>query len=280
MNKEEILKEFNNEAKNHMAKYTWFLNHCSEEAKQFLELNYDDPKQGLKMIVYGIDSIPKCPICGKEVRFVGKPSKLFDKYCSNECKYKATNMVERHRQGCLRKYGVDNISKVDNIKKKKTKSLLEHYGRTSNFVKYGNDNISNRNDVKKKKIETMKKNNSFGKSKNEDYIYEMLKTKFDKVKRQYTDNRYCWHCDFYIPENDLFIEYQGTWTHGNHPFNESSENDILRYKQMISKNSEYYTNAANNWRYTDVKKREPAKKNNLNYLEFFSLKEFEEWFKS
>ena len=40
---------------------------------------------------------------------------------------------------------------------------------------------------------------------------------------------------------------------------------------MKSKNSGYYQNAINVWILSDVKKRNIAKENNLNYLEIFSI---------
>ena len=38
-----------------------------------------------------------------------------------------------------------------------------------------------------------------------------------------------------------------------------------------SKNSKYYDNAIETWTVRDVKKREIAKKNSINYLEIFSM---------
>ena len=39
-----------------------------------------------------------------------------------------------------------------------------------------------------------------------------------------------------------------------------------------------YETAINVWTNRDVKKREYAKNNTLNWIEFFSLEEFENWF--
>ena len=41
---------------------------------------------------------------------------------------------------------------------------------------------------------------------------------------------------------------------------------------MKSKNTQYHNNAINTWTIRDVKKRNIAKQNNLNYLEIFSIK--------
>ena len=60
-----------------------------------------------------------------------------------------------------------------------------------------------------KAFETMVKNNTTGKSKEEDDLFDFIKQLFPNVKRQYKDKqRYPYFCDFYIPELDYFIEYQ------------------------------------------------------------------------
>lgn len=50
---------------------------------------------------------------------------------------------------------------------------------------------------------------------------------------------------------------------------------ILKEK---AKKSKFYENAINVWTQRDVRKRNVAKENNLNWLEFFSLKEFNNWY--
>ena len=68
--------------------------------------------------------------------------------------------------------------------------------------------------VKQKVKDSKKKNKTFGKSKSEDQIYQLLLQKFNKVERQYKSEQYPFACDFYIPSIDLYIEYQGFYTHG------------------------------------------------------------------
>lgn len=56
---------------------------------------------------------------------------------------------------------------------------------------------------------TKKKNNSFNKSSQEQKLYEELlkENKTKTIYRQYKDEvRYPYYCDFYIVEDDLFIE--------------------------------------------------------------------------
>ena len=79
---------------------------------------------------------------------------------------------ERSKQTIKRKYGVDNISKLDYIKAKKRATNLERYGKEyvsqvdefkkkaarTIFERYGVDNVSKSEKIKKKKAETFMKN--------------------------------------------------------------------------------------------------------------------------
>lgn len=148
----------------------------------------------------------------------------------------------------------------------------------TNLKNYGCENPSQSKEIQDKKLKTMMKNKSFNKSDEEELIFEMLCTKFSIVSRQYSSNKYPFACDFYVPEKNLYVEYQGHWTHGKHPFNENNAEDVTKLKSWKNKNTEYYLGAINTWTIRDPMKRKAAKDNNLNWIEFFTLKEFEEWF--
>ena len=98
---------------------------------------------------------------------------------------------------------------------------------------------------------------------------------YNNIKTQFSDNRYPFLCDFYIEKLDLFIEYNGHWTHGSHPFDINNKNDILKlnYWRDKSVNSRFYNNAINVWTIRDTNKRQTAILNNLNYKELWSMKE-------
>ena len=130
-------------------------------------------------------------------------------------------------------------------------------------------------------IETKRKNHTFNTSKPEEELYLNKKKKFPSVIRQYKDNtRYPFCCDFYIPELDYFIELNGTWTHGKHPYNKTNINDKEQLEIWESKGKEghkYYLNAIKIWTIKDVEKRNCAKEHNLNFKEVWSLKEGKEF---
>lgn len=127
-----------------------------------------------------------------------------------------------------------------------------------------------------KSIITKKEKGTINTSKLEKYVENQLKLKFSNICTQYKSIKYPWFCDFYIPDLDLYIECHFHWTHGTHPYNEN-----IDYEEALllkSKNSKYYDAAYYVWTKLDVKKLSIAKENNLNYLCFYSIKEFNNWF--
>lgn len=117
---------------------------------------------------------------------------------------------------------------------------------------------------------TKKRNNSFNKSKPEqDFYTNLLKENINKtIYRQYKDNdRYPFYCDFYIKEDDLFIELNFHWTHGGRPYdpNDKECQEQLLDWQNKAKTSQFYKNAIYTWTVRDVLKAKVAKDNNLNY---------------
>jgi hypothetical protein len=103
------------------------------------------------------------------------------------------------------------------------------------------------------------------------YKYLIDRFGFENVEPQYFDKeRYPFNCDFYLPEYDLFVEIQGSWTHGGHPFNPENTDDLNKLDLWRSKNSRYYDNAIYTWTDLDMRKRDVAEENHINRLEIFS----------
>lgn len=173
------------------------------------------------------------------------------------------------KETCIKTYGAENVFASESIKDKI---------KQTNLKKYGVENPSQNKEIQRKKFKTMKDNNSFNKSSEEDKIYLKLLEKFNNVLRQYSSKKYPYACDFYIPDIDLYIEYQGTWTHGKHAFNESSIEDLKTLEIWKSKNTEYYNGAIETWTVRDPLKRKTVKENRLNWIEFFDITEFYAWF--
>ena len=185
---------------------------------------------------------------------------------------------EKMRESLIKKYGVDH-----NLKSKEIQEIIKQ----TNLKLYGCENPMQNEAIIQKGIDTKRKKHTFNVSKPEEELYLYIKEKIPSVIRQYQDYRYSWSdklnrihhylCDFYIPELDLFIEFNGFPCHGPHSYNPDSKEDQelvekwkLRYKDG---KHPLYKRMINGWTISDVKKRKIAKENNLNYYEFWTLEE-------
>lgn len=180
--------------------------------------------------------------------------------------------IKIYYKGLEKKYGkgIKNVFQVEEIKNK---------CKETNLKRYGVEHILQNKNFVNKAFNTKKVNNNFKTSNVEEKIYELLCKKFNKVERQYISSLYPFHCDFYIVEKDLYIEYQGLWTHGKKPFENTKEDlEVLDIWKEKSKTSLFYSSAIENWTIRDSLKRETANKNNLNWLEFFTFEEFLIWY--
>ena len=218
---------------------------------------------------------------------------MFDRYETyymlQDERYKY-DIHEKYKQTCLDKYGVDTTLKVKNIIKAQLETRKQHC-----LEKFGVEYYFQTDEYKQKVYNTKKKNHTFNSSKIEQQFKEYLEQNYpNDFEYQYRSELYPFNCDFYIKSLDLYIEIQGNWTHGKHPFNENNQKDINQLNILNRKNQEFinkgkiknlYKNAIYTWTELDVKKRKYAHDNNLNYLEIFSnnineaIQIFEEYIK-
>ena len=194
------------------------------------------------------------------------------------------NIKDKAIEASYNKYGVPYPVMSNKIKEKIKQTCINKYGVPYPFQnkEYMKEFVQKYHD---KAFETMVKNNTIGKSKEEDDLFDFIKQLFPNVKRQYKDKqRYPYFCDFYIPELDYFIEYQGYWIHNNHPYdcNSINDNQLLEiwYKKYTINNKIQYLKAINGWTISDVNKRNCAKENNLNYKEIWNMNEGKEFIKN
>ena len=107
------------------------LDTISEDMKAYLYKRYADSsdiEETIKRIHYKIDVHPKCPICGKPVKFIGKPSKMWQTYCSRSCLSKAN--VEKIED----KYGTRCTLTLDDVQEKKKETVMSKYGVGHNWA--------------------------------------------------------------------------------------------------------------------------------------------------
>lgn len=214
-----------------------YRNHTEEQKKDI-----HDRTIQTNLERYGVES----PTASKEIQdkiSTTKQLKHGDKNYNNR---------EKAQQTCIEKYGVTSYTKTNEFKEKLSKSNERRMQR---------------------QYLTKKKNHSFSFSKQELEVYKRLLEKFTVVERQYKSEKYPFKCDFYIPEKDLYIEYNGSWTHGTHPYDEKNESDQIRLKHMKEKSltSDYYKSAIKTWTIVDPLKRLTAKQNKLNYIELWKI---------
>lgn len=175
------------------------------------------------------------------------------------------------------------ILSSDEVQAKTIKTNLERYGAVNwSLSDIGLKFLSSDENIRNI-IETKRKNGTLNYSQPEEDLYEMLCDHYgnDDVFRQYNlDDRYPYNCDFYIKSLDLFIELNGTWLHGGSWFNAESEDHIAKVQLWLSKGKPMYDRGVEIWTISDVKKRECAKKNNLNYVVLWDVKlsDARDWF--
>ena len=188
------------------------------------------------------------------------------------CGNAVEKIKEKYKQTNIERYGVDNYASTRECRDKMKETCLERYGvdsysKTDDFK---NELASQQPEIRDKVNIAKKANGTFNTSSIEESFTAWLIKNNIKFERQYRDpDRYPFNCDFYFPDKDLFLEIQGSWTHGGHPFDPNNEDDINQLNAMRSKNSKYYDNAIYTWTELDVRKRQTAKKNGLNWVEVF-----------
>ena len=148
----------------------------------------------------------------------------------------------------------------------------------TNKSKYGVCHPMQSNTVIEKANTTKRNSGTFNTSQPEESIYKLLCKSFGKrnVLRQYSSDLYPFNCDFYLPKFDLYMEYNGSWTHGGKPFSRAGSKKLGVWIKK-SKKSKYYKIAIDVWTVKDPLKRKVAKQNDLRYIEFWNLDQVKNW---
>ena len=250
----------------------WTIKHKSyPNIYNYLKYRYNDIpddmfsiREVILRIKYNIEKRPVCPHCNGPVSFVGKRKCMYGDFCSNSCRSSEINVKFWREAIKDYRFGQEQVAKRE-------KTCMERYG-----VK----NTSQLKSVKEKIYKAKQNNKTFKKSKQEDETYFKLISLFgiSDIKRQYKSEQYPFACDFYVKSLDLYIECNYHWTHGTHPFDINNKEDKIEYENLLNGNIKKYSSTLDVWCNRDVKKLEYAKNNNLNYLMFYSPKEFNDWY--
>ena len=119
-----------------------------------------------------------CKVCGKETKFINI-GQGYKNCCSRQCGYDWNHI--QIDKSILEKYDVTNISKLENIKIKKVKTCLLHYG-----VKYGTQS----KEIKEKTIQTCLKRYGVESVNQDPEIHEKQQKAAFKAKNYKNTNLY------------------------------------------------------------------------------------------
>lgn len=152
--------ENNNDIKNYLLTRFKDSNNCSY-------------KEILHRIKYNIEEKPKCPICGKYVKYYGLSNMLYGKTCSRKCQYeymKTDEFQNKIDHSYMKDPDIIKIIqdkrklKIDEIREKTKQTLFKRYGdshynnrikcKQTLLEKYGVENIMQLDFVKDKIKET------------------------------------------------------------------------------------------------------------------------------
>ena len=222
-------------------------------------------KQKLWHFLNDIYNIPKCKVCGKNVNFETRKGKWgYHIYCSGACAMNDDSIKQQMFNTKELLYGdkkynnkekqIITISKRTDEEKKniiiksKHTRLSKNNGnyfsdesinkiKETSLNKYGVDSftktqqfreliLSQQSNIQNKQYKTKKKNHSFNSSKIENDLENYFIENNIKYIPQYRSEKYLFSCDFYFPDSNYYVEIQGSWTHGYHPFDCNNIYDI------------------------------------------------------
>lgn len=232
---------------------------------EYLKNRFDDTEniyESLYRIKYGLNTAPKCPICGNPIPFTNG----YNEYCSRVCANKNPKRILHAKE---------TFAKKRKSSEQTTGSKITRHTHTKLII-YNNEN------PKKVKITRCDESNYKSQTSNlEDIYFDLLSIIYNDIVRQYISDKYKFRYDFYIPSHDLYIELRDTWTHGGHPYTENCDDlEKLRlWKLKVDEGHLYYKNAIYTWTVLDIIKRNTAKENNLNYIEFWKLEDVIDYIK-
>ena len=175
----------------------------------------------------------------------------------------------------LREYHVKHALQSSAFQAKRAATLMANMGV---------ENPMYSDDVKQKVVESKRAHHTQNSSAPERVLYELLCDCFgdDDVITQYRSELYPYACDFYIRSRDMRIELNGDWSHGGHWYDSTCPDDIAQLAKWQTANTgehfvkvngrTRYDGAISVWTGLDVKKRNAAASNHLNYIVFWDVR--------
>lgn len=169
---------------------------------------------------------------------------------------------DRSAKTSRERYGVDNPMQSPDV---------QAVQRASVEAVYGVPNPMQDESIRMKQTMHRAANGTLSSSSSEEELYSRLCMEFGRkdVVRQYMSDEYPWACDFYIPSRNLYIELNGTWTHGGRWYRGTPEDQSVVVDWNGRGGDGYYANAVRVWTVSDPAKRAAAEAHGLNYVAFW-----------
>jgi len=295
------ITEINDDIVKELFKYDKYVNLITNNIIiDYLKNRYTDSDsllETVQRIRFGIEEKPKCPTCGKPVQWIGKESKMYTTYCSDKCSANNQGTTDKKKATQLEHWGTENCYDSEKYRKYLKETIgVEYHSQRPEVIakkkatfkaKYGVEYISQNEEIKQKIWETSKKHNLCQTSHEEEELFEYLKQFFPDIKHHYKSDDYPYNCDFYIPSENLYIEYQGSLFHYGRSFLNTLEDkedlamleqkDKERYETIGKKTK--YSAIIDTWTKSDVLKRMWALNNKLRYLEIYRYDTAEDAYK-
>lgn len=168
--------------------------------------------------------------------------------------FASKELADKTRKTCEERYGSDNYARTGEFKDKFKETCLERYG-----APY----YTQTEDYKKKSHDSKKLHGTFNTSKIKEDFSAWLDENGINYVRQYRSDKYPFNCDFYFPDRDMYLEINGSWTHGFHPYDPDSPEDQKTLGVWKSKDTDYYDNAIDVWTVKDPLKVRTARENGV-----------------
>lgn len=217
-------------------------------------------------------------------------------FCSLKCRKSNADVVKKIKDTYKKRTGYDNPSQNPEIKKKKEDTCMKNHGvkyysqskefwdkiKQQNLEVYGVEYSVQRPEIINKIMTTKEKNG--WRSQEEKLFEERLGSvglrKDEHFYTEYWDANYPYSCDFYIPSRKLYIELNCFPTHGISWYDKNDKNDVQRLNNLNKlKDKKWIAKTTIKvWGINDVKKRNIARQNKLNYVVLWNAKDIEEWF--
>lgn len=148
----------------------------------------------------------------------------------SESQYKISSI--KSKKTCLEKYGVENPSQVDEIKRKKEKTFIKHYGvdniwKTKEYAEFTSKRWASYNKEKKSELIHKWTKQEGRISKLENKIVNILNKLNIPIETQFKFPKFFHKYDIFLKNTNVLIEVQGDFWHANP--NKYKENDIINF---------------------------------------------------